>query len=95
MNIEESDLLLFPDPGTVAVLPWRPQQGRVIRFYCDIRHPDGTPFMGDGRHMLQGAIRKAADMGYVCKVRSEEHTSELQSLPPISYAVFCLKKRTK
>ena len=60
MNIEESDLLLFPDPGTVAVLPWRPQQGRVIRFYCDIRHPDGTPFMGDGRHILQGAIHKAA-----------------------------------
>ena len=26
------------------------------------------------------------------KRRSEEHTSELQSLPPISYAVFCLKK---
>ena len=25
--------------------------------------------------------------------RSEEHTSELQSLPPISYAVFCLKKK--
>lgn len=71
MNIEESDLLLFPDPGTVAVLPWRPQQGRVIRFYCDIRHPDGTPFMGDGRHILQGAIRKAADMGYVCKVGAE------------------------
>src|SRR3546814_7465647 len=28
-------------------------------------------------------------------VRSEEHTSELQSLMPISYAVFCLKKKTK
>src|SRR3546814_5778852 len=27
--------------------------------------------------------------------RSEEHTSELQSLMRISYAVFCLKKRTK
>src|SRR5213076_568715 len=26
-------------------------------------------------------------------VRSEEHTSELQSLPTISYAVFCLKKK--
>src|SRR3546814_6026358 len=26
------------------------------------------------------------------KVRSEEHTSELQSLMPLSYAVFCLKK---
>src|SRR3546814_2871347 len=28
-------------------------------------------------------------------VRSEEHTSELQSLMRISYAVFCLKKNTK
>src|SRR3546814_5991706 len=29
-----------------------------------------------------------------CAVRSEEHTSELQSLMRISYAVFCLKKKT-
>src|SRR3546814_6521427 len=29
----------------------------------------------------------------VCKRRSEEHTSELQSLMRISYAVFCLKKK--
>src|SRR3546814_7531188 len=28
-----------------------------------------------------------------CPVRSEEHTSELQSLMRISYAVFCLKKK--
>src|SRR3546814_9025948 len=28
-----------------------------------------------------------------CSVRSEEHTSELQSLMRISYAVFCLKKK--
>src|SRR3546814_4729336 len=28
-----------------------------------------------------------------CKTRSEEHTSELQSLMRISYAVFCLKKK--
>src|SRR3546814_5933022 len=33
---------------------------------------------------------RAADAG-----RSEEHTSELQSLMRISYAVFCLKKKTK
>ena len=36
---------------------------------------------------------------FVCKPkptgRSEEHTSELQSRPHISYAVFCLKKKTK
>src|SRR3546814_11188836 len=29
-----------------------------------------------------------------CRMRSEEHTSELQSLMRISYAVFCLKKKT-
>src|SRR3546814_9796298 len=31
----------------------------------------------------------------VAMARSEEHTSELQSLMRISYAVFCLKKKTK
>src|SRR3546814_3772852 len=30
-----------------------------------------------------------------CRMRSEEHTSELQSLMRISYAVFCLKKKNK
>src|SRR3546814_6084351 len=30
-----------------------------------------------------------------CPLRSEEHTSELQSLMRISYAVFCLKKNNK
>src|SRR3546814_3736090 len=30
-----------------------------------------------------------------CAIRSEEHTSELQSLMRISYAVFCLKKKKK
>ena len=36
LNVEESDLLLFPDPETLSVLPWRPQQGKVIRLFCDI-----------------------------------------------------------
>src|SRR3546814_2127372 len=34
-----------------------------------------------------------AAVGHVHVVRSEEHTSELQSLMRISYAVFCLKKK--
>src|SRR3546814_5443385 len=33
------------------------------------------------------------DKKYIQRVRSEEHTSELQSLMRISYAVFCLKKK--
>src|SRR3546814_3305575 len=39
-----------------------------------------------------GRVRRAVRDG-VHAVRSEEHTSELQSLMRISYAVFCLKKK--
>src|SRR3546814_3363562 len=42
------------------------------------------------RHALLFAARELARV-----VRSEEHTSELQSLMRISYAVFCLKKKNK
>src|SRR3546814_4399247 len=41
----------------------------------------------------QGAVSSyARDTSYGANLRSEEHTSELQSLMRISYAVFCLKK---
>src|SRR3546814_2269154 len=36
----------------------------------------------------------AGDQDMITSLRSEEHTSELQSLMRISYAVFCLKKKT-
>src|SRR3546814_4113380 len=39
----------------------------------------------------RGGVGEAAELG---GARSEEHTSELQSLMRISYAVFCLKKKT-
>lgn len=71
MNVEESDLFLFPDASTVSILPWRPQQGRVIRIFCDIKKPDGTPFEGDGRNILKQAIQRAETMGYQCKIGPE------------------------
>src|SRR3546814_4858489 len=37
--------------------------------------------------------KSSSDIWVNCGVRSEEHTSELQSLMRISYAVFCLKKK--
>src|SRR3546814_9624124 len=40
-------------------------------------------------------LEKAARAGGIAAVRSEEHTSELQSLMRISYAVFSLKKKNK
>src|SRR3546814_18258699 len=44
---------------------------------------------------LLGGIVERADIGLQVLLRSEEHTSELQSLMRISYAVFCLKKKNK
>src|SRR3546814_10755179 len=40
-------------------------------------------------------LQLSASAGAPLEGRSEEHTSELQSLMRISYAVFCLKKKTK
>src|SRR3546814_5468819 len=48
----------------------------------------GRPFSGLARPCLQFRVRTVLCAGG----RSEEHTSELQSLMRISYAVFCLKK---
>src|SRR3546814_6323874 len=42
---------------------------------------------------LDAMLAKLADAGLPVLLRSEEHTSELQSLMRISYAVFCLKKK--
>src|SRR3546814_8166788 len=42
---------------------------------------------------LWARFKAAGDALYGARARSEEHTSELQSLMRISYAVFCLKKK--
>src|SRR3546814_10088355 len=48
------------------------------------------------RRILMVMTDGIADNPKLCEdVRSEEHTSELQSLMRISYAVFCLKKKNK
>src|SRR3546814_6905238 len=44
-------------------------------------------------HIVDGAVAGRSDLDLHIGVRSEEHTSELQSLMRISYAVFCLKKK--
>lgn len=59
-----SDLLLHPDPSTLAVLPWRPEHGRVVRLFCAISYPDGRPFENDTRGILKRAVADAAQAGY-------------------------------
>ena len=68
---EKSDLLLFPDPATLAVLPWRPGPGRVARFFCDIKNPDGRDFTHDCRYILKQVVTRCEKMGYVCKIGAE------------------------
>ncbi len=70
-NVEKGDLLLFPDPATMSVLPWRPQQGKVVRFLCDIRYPDGSDYDCDTRKKLQRTLEKVSDMGMECTVGFE------------------------
>ena len=71
MNIEESDLILWPDPDTATVLPWRPTEGRVMRMYCDITLPDGKPFEGNCRGYLQSVVKRARAMGLTVNVGCE------------------------
>src|SRR3546814_5318831 len=49
--------------------------------------------IGHEEHLAEHGIRVMRHLPGVGENRSEEHTSELQSLMRISYAVFCLKKK--
>lgn len=70
-DVEEYDLLLFPDPDTMTVLPWRPQRGKVVRFYCNIKYADGTPYECDSRYILKNALLKAQEEGYTVQIGTE------------------------
>src|SRR3546814_6767694 len=60
------------------------------------RHGRARPAGVPGGGQAPGRMTQEAAFGRMitCNLRSEEHTSELQSLMRISYAVFCLKKKT-
>lgn len=58
-----SDLFLHPEPDTLKPLPWRPEEGSVVRMFCSITHPDGTPFEYDSRMILKKAVEAASAEG--------------------------------
>lgn len=70
-GVEESDLYLYPDLDTFEIFPWRPQQGKVARFLCDVYRSDGKPFEGDPRYILRQALKEADEAGYVFHVGPE------------------------
>ena len=67
-----SDLILHPEADTLTPLPWRPEHGRVVRMFCNISYPDGTPFECDTRSILKKAVKDAADAGYSFRFGAEQ-----------------------
>lgn len=67
----KSDLFLFPIPYTLNVLSWRPSQGKVVRMFCDIKNPDGTPFEKDSRRILIKAVEAAKKQGITVQFGAE------------------------
>src|SRR3546814_5795143 len=70
----------------------------LVEAGCVAERRDELARISGGRHterddqtVLYGNHERSGDK----RIRSEEHTSELQSLMSISYAVFCLKKKNK
>jgi glutamine synthetase len=70
-RIDEADMIAIPDAATFSILPWRPQQRRVARMFCDIRMPDGSPFEGDPRYVLARNVKRASDLGFTYYVGPE------------------------
>ena len=69
--IEDSDLYLHPDLSTFCIFPWRPQQGKVARFICNIHRTDGSVFEADPRAVLLDAYAKARQLGLNIFIEAE------------------------
>jgi len=69
--IEDSDLYLHPDLSTFCIFPWRPQQGKVARFICNIHRTDGSVFEADLRAVLLDAYDKARKLGLNIFIEAE------------------------
>ncbi len=84
-----ANLYLKPDPSTLAVLPWRPDSGRVVRMFCDVYTSDGKLFEVDTRAILKNAVKKAKEAGIQFRFSSEtefylfkkDDTGEATSIP--------------
>lgn len=70
-RIEESDMYLYPDYDTFAILPFVEGYGKVARLICDVYKPDGTPYDNDPRYILKKTIKQAEEMGYSFNVGPE------------------------
>src|SRR3546814_7492208 len=80
--------VMFADPPG-AIRAFGLHKGSGLALICDLL----AGALGGGGTMQPGTPRRNTIVNGMLAIRSEEHTSELQSLMRISYAVFCLKKK--
>src|SRR3546814_10028639 len=102
-GVEEGQLFGRRLPGRRHLRRVRPVHGAVGDAVADrqppvsLGLPDGARRALDAADQHYATFSKAASwwrcLNWTASIRSEEHTSELQSLMRISYAVFCLKKK--
>lgn len=63
VRIEESDMILRPDPNTFRIYPWKQSGGSVARVICDVYTSDGKPFEGCPRCNLKRVLSDAGKKG--------------------------------
>ncbi|MDH5481441.1 MAG: type I glutamate--ammonia ligase [Candidatus Bathyarchaeota archaeon] len=71
VNIEESDMVMKPDPSTFTVCPYYFYDKSVVSFVCNIHRPDGKRFENDSRLICQKATKKALAEGYETTAAAE------------------------
>ena len=70
-EIFDRELYLYPDFDSFAVLPWRPQQGKVAKLFCELHNEDGSDFEMNTRAKLKRVLADAAEDGYTFMVDPE------------------------
>src|SRR3546814_2586878 len=86
------DIYLFDDSESVLAKDFIRIQQLLGAFGLNI-NPSKTAYDEAVADVTSAVTQIQKDIMQVVEIRSEEHTSELQSLMRISYAVFCLKKK--
>jgi len=70
-RIEESDMIVKPDPKTFQIIPWIKEDRPVARMFCNVLETTGKPFMGDPRYVLKRNLEEAKKLGYTFNVGPE------------------------
>lgn len=67
----DEELYLYPVVDSFTILPWRPQQGKVAKFLCDVCYEDGTLYEASSRSILKKVVDDAKAKGYSFLIHPE------------------------